>query len=180
MWYVVQTVSGREQTAIEKCQNALGRERTCKVFTPVCQIEKKFQGQWTIQTREAFPGYIFIESNASAEELEEELKPISSIVVPVRIGGGVYPVRPDEEAMLRRMMDENNCICISVGYLVDQKLVIREGPLGGFTEAVKWIDRHKRIAEVELILLDERRKMRVGLEVRDRMTAQEYHEMIGA
>ena len=80
--------------------------------------------------------------------------------------------------MLRQMMDGNNCIRISVGYLVDQKLVIERGPLNGFTESVKWINRHKRVADVEVLLFDERRKMRVGLEVKGKMTADEYREMV--
>ena len=81
-------------------------------------------------------------------------------------------------AVLRRMMDENDCIRFSVGYLVDQVLIVKEGPLQGFTEAVRWIDRHKRAALVEISLFNERRKMKVGLEVKAKLTAEEYQQMM--
>ena len=164
MWYVVQTLSGKEYAAIEKCKNALDRQFAARIFTPTCQIKKKFKGQWEVKELIAFPGYIFIESDMPGE-LEESLKHIATIVTPVRIGGGFYPVRKEEEDTLRRLMDGNDCICISVGHIVDQKLIIERGPLNGFTESVKWIDRHKRLAELEVQLFDEKRKIRVGLEV---------------
>lgn len=177
MWYVVQTESGREQSAIEKCRNALDRMTAVRIFSPVCQLEKKYQGEWKSADRTAFPGYVFIESD-SPNELEDKLKRIPGVVTPVRIGGGFYPIRADEEAVLRQLMDGNDCIRVSVGYLVDQKLVIVKGPLEGFSEAVKWIDRHKRVADIEMLLFNERRKMRVGLEVKAKMTAAEYREMV--
>lgn len=177
MWYVVQTVSGREQAAMEKCRNALDQGTAVKIFSPVCQLEKKYQGEWKNADRIAFPGYVFIESDCP-NELEDKLKRIPSVVTPVRIGGGFHPIRRDEEAVLKQMMDGNDCIRVSVGYLVDQKLVIVKGPLEGFTEAVRWIDRHKRVADVEVLLFNERRKMRVGLEVKAKMTAEEYREMV--
>ena len=179
MWYVVQTISGREQTAIDKCRNALDRDLASDIFSPTCQLEKKVQGQWLTEEKTAFPGYVFIESEDSAK-LEERLKLIGNVVTPVRIGGGFYPVSSEEEAVLRRLMDERYCIRYSVGYLVDEQLVIKEGPLQGFTEAITWMDRHKRVADLEVLLFEEKRRMRVGLEVIDRMTAQAYREMLGA
>lgn len=179
MWYVVQTVSGREHAVTEKCRNALDRQFAARIFTPTCQIKKKYKGQWKVEEHIAFPGYVFIESDMPGE-LEDNLKHITGIVTPVRIGGGFYPIHKEEEEILRRLMDANDCIRISVGHLVDQKLVIEQGPLNGFTESVKWIDRHKRLAELEVLLFDERRKIRVGLEVISRMSAQEYHSMAGA
>ena len=176
MWYVVQTISGREQAAIEKCRNALPGEIAVRVFSPVCQFERLFKREWKIETETAFPGYVFIESE-SPERLEKELRKISGVVTPVCIGGGFYPIRKDEEETLRLMMDENDCIRTSVGYLVDQKLIVQSGPLGGFEERVKWIDRHKRVADVEILLFAERRKMCVGLEVKGKMTADEYRQL---
>lgn len=177
MWYVVQTISGREQASIEKCRNALPGEIAMRIFSPVCQFEKLFKREWKIEAGIAFPGYVFIESE-SPERLEKELRNISSVVTPVCIGGGFYPIRKEEEEMLLHMMDENNCIRTSVGYQVDQKLIVRSGPLSGLEEHVKWIDRHKRVADVEILLFEERRKMRVGLEVKGKMTTDEYRQLI--
>lgn len=177
MWYVVQTTSGREKIAVEKCRNALSREAACRIFAPTCELEKVWRGQRNKEIVIAFPGYVFIESD-TPKDLKDQLQNISSVVTPVCIGGGFYPIRADEEAVLRRMMDENDCIRFSVGYLVDQVLIVKEGPLQGFTEAVRWIDRHKRAALVEISLFNELRKMKVGLEVKAKLTAEEYQQMM--
>ena len=177
MWYVVQTMGGREQAAIEKCRNALGAEIASQIFTPRCQLPRKFQGVWQSVEKVAFPGYVFIESDHSAE-LEKLLMRIPSVATPVKIGGGFYPIRAEEEAVLRQMMDKDSCIRTSQGYFVDQKLVVEQGPLQHFTEMVKKVDRHKRWADVDVILFEEHKRMRVGLEVKARMTAAEYREMV--
>ncbi|MBR1770565.1 MAG: antiterminator LoaP [Lachnospiraceae bacterium] len=179
MWYVVQTISGREQAAIEKCRTALDPDIASRIFTPRCQILKKFRGEWQSVEQIAFQGYVFIESDHPTE-LEKMLQRIPSVVTPVRIGGGFYPIRADEEAVLRQMMDETDCIRVSEGYVVDQQLVVETGPLQPFAQMVKKIDRHKRIAEVEVILFEERRRMRVALNIKDRLTAEAYREMMGA
>lgn len=177
MWYVVQTAIGREQDAVEKCRSALEEEIASRIFTPRCKLPRKFQGEWQSVEKVAFPGYVFVESDSPAE-LEEMLLRIPGVVTPVRIGGGFYPIRSDEEAVLRQLMDENDCICASEGYLVDQKLMVNKGPLKPFAEKVKKIDRHKRFAEVEIILFEECRQMRVGLEVKGRVTMDEYLELV--
>ncbi|MBR1853056.1 MAG: antiterminator LoaP [Lachnospiraceae bacterium] len=177
MWYVAQTVSGREQAAIEKCRIALDRETAARVFTPRCQILKKFHGEWQSVEQIAFQGYIFFDSE-NPEELEKKLMRIPNVVTPVKIGGGFYPIRTDEEAVLRQMMDENDCIRSSEGYLVDQKLVVENGPLCGFKGKVKKIDRHKRTALIGVCLFEEYRDMRVGLSVKGKLTAEEYRETV--
>lgn len=179
MWYVVQTTSGREQTAIEKCRNALSRDIAADIFVPICQFEKLYQKQWKTVTETAFPGYVFIESD-QGELLEKTLRRISDVVTPVCIGGGFYPIRKEEEEVLKKLMDETNCIRTSIGYLVDEKLIVSQGPLDTFAGSVKWINRHKRVAELEISLFSEPRKMWVGLEVKGKMTGDEYRKMLAS
>ena len=104
MWYVVQCISGREESAIEKCRNALDSKLEPKIFSPICQFQKRYEGLWHTIEQIAFPGYILIESSQPAE-LEKLLQRISGVVVPVRIGGGFFPMREEEEAFLREMLD---------------------------------------------------------------------------
>ena len=49
-------------------------------------------------------------------------------------------------------MDEYNYIAMSYGYIVDNQLMINRGPLSGRSDMVKRIDRHKRIADIEVYL----------------------------
>lgn len=172
MWYVAQTVIGREAAAIEKCRIALDGNTASRIFTPRCQIMKKFHGEWQSVEQIAFQGYIFIESNMP-EKLEKMLIRIPNVVTPVRIGGGFYPIREDEEALLRQMMDENYCIRVSEGYLIDRQLIVETGPLKPIAQNVRKIDLHRRTAMVGIRLFDELREMRVGLRINRREPAEE-------
>ena len=124
----------------------------------------------------AFPGYFFIESDVP-EQLEKKLLRIPGVVTPVRIGGGFNPIREEEEVMLRQLMDENDCILYSIGNLVDGKLIVEEGPLKKFTGKVMRIERHDRWADIEMPLFETCKTMKVGLEIKARVTAEEYQEM---
>ncbi|QWT54157.1 antiterminator LoaP [Eubacterium sp. MSJ-33] len=165
MWYVVQVMNGTEAAAIEKCRHAISRNLATHIFTPTCEKMKKYAGEWQIVTEVLFRGYVFIESDASADSLLDELAHIPSVVMPVQIGGGFYPIREDEELFLRSLMDEKGCICLSTGHIVEGNLLIDQGPLDGKTAWVKKIDRHKRVAELEILLWQVVRRIRVGLEV---------------
>ena len=107
MWYVAQTACGKERTAIEECRNALPENLAARIFVPRYQYMKKYQGQWHSEEAAAFPGYVFIESEKPVE-LEEALLRIPHTITPVRIGGGFYPIRVEEETFLRKMLHEQD------------------------------------------------------------------------
>ena len=65
-------------------------------------------------------------------------------------------------------MDEYNYIAMSYGYIVDDQLMIYKGPLSVKSDMVKKIDRHKRIADIEVYLWHQPKRVRVGLEIIDK------------
>ena len=76
------------------------------------------------------------------------------------------------------MLDEQDCIRCSIGYLVDGQLMVWQGPLKHAVERVRKIDRHKRLAEVEVRLFEESRQMKLGLEVKAKVSVEEYERML--
>jgi transcriptional antiterminator NusG len=173
MWYVVQSTDDKEIVAMEKCKKAIPSAIATSIFSPRYEYMRRYRGDWHIKEGILFPGYIFIESN-QPQELAKHLEHISGVVTPVRVGGGFYPIRDDEEDILRSMLDETYCIRYSLGYIVDGRLVVERGPLIGKTQYVTKIDRHMRGAELMLHLFDKERRVQVGLEVPRKMTAEEY------
>ena len=109
-----------------------------------------------------------------SKTLEKLLWRIPNVVSPVRIGGDFNALNKEEEQYLRQLMDEYNCIAMSYGYIADNQLMIYKGPLSGKSDMVKKIDRHKRIADIEVYLWHQPKRVRVGLEIIDKITAQEY------
>lgn len=173
MWYVVLAGKGREKIAIEKCSNALSTDIAVNIFAPTYQYVKKYAGKWNLEEELLFPGYVFIESN-SPKELEKQLMRIPTTVTPVRIGGGFNPIYEEERAILKKLMDESNCIRMSCGVIVDDRLIVEKGPLNNCITSITRIDRHKRIAELGIELWKEPRRIKVGLEVKAKLTASEY------
>lgn len=177
MWYVAQTTCGKEREAMEKCRNALDNTTAAHIFVPRYEYRKKYQGQWHTEEATAFPGYIFIESR-EPEKLEKALERIPHTVTPVCIGGGFYPIRQEEEVFLRQLLDSQACIRFSTGYLVDGQLQVWQGPLKQAQSKVRKIDRHKRLAEIEIQLFEESRYIRLGLEVKAKVSGEEYERML--
>lgn len=175
MWYVVQTTNGQEDTVIEKCRQAIPVTIADKVFAPSYEFVRKYQGEWHSEIHKLFPGYVFIQSNL-AKQLETYLESISGVVTPVMIGGGFYPIHAEEQRFLSEMLDENDCVRYSLGYIVDNRLVVEKGPLIGKTEYVRKIDRHKRIANLLIRLFGQDKQVKVGLEIPARLTAAEYQQ----
>lgn len=176
MWYVVRTVIGQEEKAMEKCRNAFQGSGITALFSPQYEYMRRYQGAWHVIQGVLFPGYIFIESEDS-EELEKYLKNIPDVVSPVCTGGGFFPICKEEEDFLHSLFDETYCIRYSLGYLVDGELVVEKGPLCGKSKYITKIDRHRRNADITLHLFQQEKKVQVGLEVPARLTAMEYSKM---
>lgn len=117
MWYVVQTTNGQEDTAIEKCRQAIPVEVADKIFSPSYEGMRKYQGEWHIEINKLFPGYVFIQSE-NADQLETYLEHLSGTVTPVQIGGGFYPIRTEEQAFLMEMLDTDINVNIKM-YIFD-------------------------------------------------------------
>ncbi len=173
MWYAVSTGKGREQIAIEKCRNALSTDVAVDIFAPLYQYVRKYEGQWNLIEEVLFPGYVFIESS-KPKELEKQLMRIPNTVTPVCIGGGFNPIYEEEKEILKKLMDGRCCIRMSCGVIVDGRLIVEHGPLDKCIPNITRIDRHKRIAELGIELWREPRRIKVGLEVKAKMTAKEY------
>lgn len=176
MWYIAHTTAGRELDAVDKCRKSIPEDIAARVFSPIWQHAKKYEGSWHLDNDILFAGYIFIESDSDSKTLEKLLWRIPNVVSPVRIGGDFNALNKEEEQYLRQLMDEYNYIAMSYGYIVDNQLMIYKGPLSGRSDMVKKIDRHKRIADVEVYLWHQPKRVRVGLEIIDKITNTDINE----
>lgn len=176
MWYVLQVAAGREDELCQKCKEAfLGKEAT-DIFVPKYVWMKKVKGVRKKEVSPLFFGYIFVESE-KPKSLEKQLE-ILQDVKPVCIGGEFCPLQKEEEDFLRQFLGQEKIVSFSIGYLVDGELkVINGGILKEFTEKIRKINRHKRLAEVEVSLFGETKRILAGLEVKDKITAEQFEEM---
>lgn len=115
----------------------------------------RYGGKWHLERKSLLPGYIFLsgaEAGVSAERIHTEEKGIS--------------LKPCEEAPYPRLLcSEGNLIEMSGGIIKNGVLTVSSGPLRGKEHLIKKIDRHKRTAEIEILLEGRKQCITVGLEV---------------
>ena len=80
-------------------------------------------------------------------------------------GKEIYPIYPQEALFLSRFSTESHLVDFSKGYINGDTITIIEGPLMGLEGYIKKIDRHKRIAYVDINLLGKVSTVQVGLEI---------------
>jgi len=187
MWYVIQTEENREDLMLGQIAKALEGVCPCELFVPKYICKWKHAGTWQTNVQVLFPGYLFLDFEGEccmpwkqgkytresmlicAERKRlvlERLREFAAYkTVPVCIGGGFYPIRPEEQAFLEGIMTSQHVIENSVGDIVGGNLIIHTGPLQAYTGLVTRINRHKCIAELQTSLWGTERTMRVGLEV---------------
>lgn len=164
MWYVIQVLTGDEERVSKRCRNALVPETFREVFVPRYLCMKRYQGKWHEEMRVLFPGYFFVDTEQPGE-VQEALSVLSRLVKPVCVGKEFVPIYEREQEFLAEMMDAGHVIPMSTGNLVGDQCHIYRGPLQGKTAYICRLDRHKRIAEMEVQLLGESRRVKVGLEI---------------
>lgn len=87
----------------------------------------------------------------------------------LRSGEEFFPLYEQEERFLRRMTGDTTNVAMSVGVMEGDRIIVKEGPLVGMEGKIKKIDRHKRMAILEVELFNRVSEMKVGLEIVEKM-----------
>lgn len=163
MWYVIQVRTGTEEKIRLQCQKCM-RSVVKDCFIPYCEEKKHIQGEWKIQKRILFPGYVFLDAN-ELKQLSLKLKQVSGLTKLLGTGDEVVPLTQGEVEFLIAFGGEEKIVPISEGIIENSKVIILSGPLIGKEGYIKKIDRHKRKAFLEMSLFGRMQKIQVGLEI---------------
>jgi transcriptional antiterminator NusG len=105
---------------------------------------------------------------AHAATIEQTLSVLDRIVRPVCVGSEFLPIKKEEQEFLQTMMDSEHIIQMSEGNIHDGTFDIYQGPLRQKDKQILRIDRHKRTAEIEVSFMGETRRVKVGLEIKNK------------
>lgn len=164
MWYVIQVQARHEAAVIEKC-----RERNVllpgeNVFTIFSERMVKERGEWKKKTAPAFQKYVFAETE-DTDGFRIRLKKVQELAKMLGVDNSIVPIYPEEQEMLQKLGGEEHIIRYSEGYMLGEKLVVTDGPMKGMEGIVKWVDRHQRLAGIELFLLGRQVIVKMGVGV---------------
>lgn len=127
------------------------------------QVMRRVQGEWQTFTQPMFPGYVFLVTR-NLEAAKRQLALSSAFACLVAPQGAVMQLQPEEIDFICAFGGKNHVVKVSEGVIENGRTVVRRGPLRGRTNLISKIDRHKRVAWLNLGLLGQG-KVRVGLEI---------------
>ncbi|MFQ9924872.1 MAG: antiterminator LoaP [Beduini sp.] len=164
-WYVIQVRSGHEKEIADKCRSLISKEVLQDCFIPEYYVQKKFHGQWHKVKQILFKGYVFLISD-HIEELFNELKKIPDFTKVIgKKKEEIYPLKEEEVVFLVNFSKEDHIVDMSIGYIEGEQIYVTEGPLKGKEGMIQKIDRHKRMAYIQVSLFNEETTAKVGLEI---------------
>lgn len=164
-WYAVQVRSGKETEIMKACQLLVNPHVLEECFIPKSQKRKKFKGVWKDVTEILFKGYVFMITD-DIDRLYNELKKIPDLTkVLGNDGKEIYPIRVEEAKFLARFGGSKHIVEVSSGYIEGDTIKVTSGPLMGQEGHIAKINRHKRLAFVDVSLFGQVTRVQVGLEI---------------
>lgn len=158
MWYVMQVHTGTEENIRCQCQRLISSNVLERCFIPYYQQKKRFQGEWHIQERILFPGYVFLIAE-NPEKLVNGLRKV------IGTGDEIVSLVQEEIDLLMKIGTDKQLVEMSSGIIENDRVQILAGPLMGMEGNIRRIDRHKRTAYLEIEMFGRTVEMKVGLEI---------------
>ena len=154
-WYVVKTISGKEEKVKQYIQRELELNKMSKfVSQMLIPTEKVYQiknGKKVNKERNFFPGYLLIEAHLFAEliHLIRNLTGVITFLGATR-GGAPLPLRKQEVNRILGKVDELALEDeeINIPYVIGESVKVIDGPFNGFNAVIEEINEEKRKLQV--------------------------------
>lgn len=131
---------------------------------PILPTEETISGEWHIQERILFPGYVFLIAE-NPEKLVNGLRKVIGLTKLIGTGDEIVPLVQEEIDLLMKIGTDKQLVEMSSGIIENDRVQILAGPLMGMEGNIRRIDRHKRIAYLEIEMFGRTVEMKVGLEI---------------
>ncbi len=177
MWYVIHTVSGMEEKCRQQCERYVGRDDYKEMFIPQHIVQKHFKKEWHEVKKPLFPGYLFVDTG-HIEAVMKGLQKVFQYTKVLRDCETVSPITEEEQKFLSAMMDKEHIVHYSEGFLIGDEVVVTKGPLKNLKGYVRTVDRHRRIAKMEVPLFGRLTPMEVGFGAIARVSGEEFRQIV--
>jgi transcriptional antiterminator NusG len=163
---VIQVLAGKE----EKIITSINQSDIVNAFIPKRTKVLRQKGQVLKIHEILFPGYVFVETDADYNDfihhLNHHIKPILGFIRLLEHDHvGTQSLYPQERSFIESFTNSQHIIGTSTGFIEGDKIIITEGPLVGHESQIRRIDRHKRIAELDVSMFGQIRKIKVSCEI---------------
>ena len=163
--YVVQVLTGKEKTVKYLVDKIVDTHLVEECFIPYFKLKKRMQGEWQLVEERLTPGYIYVKTR-DIESVSQALYSVPSFTKLLGNDGGFIPLRKDEMRWLDKLTGAGDrTVDMSEGIIEGDQVFITSGPLVGCEALIKKIDRHKRLAYIDMHMFGRTKTIRVGLEI---------------
>lgn len=161
MWYVIWTSTGMEEKTALVVRD-MACQRRC--FVPRKKVQIRRKGDWVLETKTLFPGYLFVDTE-DIESLVQELFKMEGFHTVLSIEKKYYPLSGEDAILTEKLYESEGVLDVSQGIIAGDRIIVTSGPLKGREGLIRKIDRHKRIASIEINLFNQTIRGTVGLEI---------------
>lgn len=167
-WYVLFVLTGYEEKVKDKI-NEYNIEEV-EAFIPKKTKHYKIKGQVIKKEEILFKGYVFVKSELSYKEfkifLSKDIKYQSGFIKLLEHDReGTESLYPQERKFLEQFTNKKNIIEESIGFIEGDKIIVTSGPLAGHENMIRKIDRHKRLAYLDIDMFGRSQTISIALEI---------------
>ena len=154
-WYVVRSVSGKENKIKEYIESEIKRLSLEKdieqILVPTEKVIQIRNGKKISKERVFIPGYIMVQANLTGE-IPHIIKSVNGVIgfLGEVKGGDPVPLRQSEVNRLLGKVDELSVQeeNVNIPYTIGETIKVIDGPFNGFNGTVEKINEEKRKLEV--------------------------------
>lgn len=154
-WYVVRSVSGKENKIKEYIESEISRlnlqDYIEQILVPTEKVVQIRNGKKINKERVFIPGYIMVQANLVGE-VPHIIKSVNGVIgfLGETKGGDPVPLRQSEVNRLLGKVDELSVQDdnVNIPYVIGETIKVIDGPFNGFNGTVEKINEEKRKLEV--------------------------------
>lgn len=166
MWYAIWTATGSERKLCSWIKDYIPESLYDDCFVPLVEQNRKVKGEWKTSIKPLFPGYLFIKTGGTnIRKIAQKLKRFEMFAVILSTDGEFTPINKEETYLIDNAHENEGILGSSIGMIEGEKIKILSGPLIGLEGAIRYINRHKRTATIELEMFGRTSKVNIGLEI---------------
>lgn len=176
MWYVIQTITGKEQELVDTIKQMMFGEKKIyeQCFVIYQESARRKYGKLEFHVEPIFPSYVFAETDMP-EEFFLELKRVPRMSKLLGTDGCFWNIHEEEKEFLCHMIEEGKREEMSLknkGYLIrpslvevdeEGQIIKADGFLGCYIDKIVKQRLRKRSVIIEIPFCGKKRRIRLGV-----------------
>ena len=164
MWYVLQTMTGREEELVHYIEEIVPKELYTDCFVAYYERVWRKQQESVVHVERLFPGYVFIVSD-TPKELYLCLKKVPAMSKMIADGNFDFlPIEEEEEAFFANMLKNQHIVRLSYVELDGKGRILRVcGPLKEYADSIVKAQYKKRYVIIRLKMMGSYKTVALGV-----------------